>query len=99
METWTASFGLEQHRVQKVRPFHLLITQRLKLITLFSAVFWTGASFSLNGKDKKRSLLEAEPRLHDVRGRIRSMGTMAATIQPFWCAIHSGRCLGGAGLA
>jgi hexosaminidase len=47
-------------------------------------VFWTGASFNLNGKDTKRDLLEAEPRMHDVRGRIRAMGVLATPLQPFW---------------
>ncbi|UZJ56163.1 hypothetical protein CBS101457_005483 [Exobasidium rhododendri] len=62
-------------------------------------VFWTGADFTANGKQEKRSLLQAENRLHEMRGRVRAMGVLTSPIQPLWCALRPGSCMGGAGLA
>lgn len=55
-------------------------------------VFWTGPEYTANGEKHKRSVADALPRLHEARGRLRSMGVLASPLQPQWCALRPGAC-------
>ncbi|KAF8512648.1 beta-hexosaminidase [Hysterangium stoloniferum] len=51
-------------------------------------VFWTGAVAS----GRPRDVVEALPRLHDLRYRMVQRGIDAINLQPMWCALRSGEC-------
>ncbi|KAL1406042.1 Glucosamine-6-phosphate isomerase (Glucosamine-6-phosphate deaminase) (GNPDA) (GlcN6P deaminase) [Vanrija albida] len=52
-------------------------------------LFWSGPG--ANGYP--RSVLEALPRMHDIRYRILDRGVRAAPLQPEWCALRPGVCI------
>lgn len=104
--TWTVFSGLEPCLEQKVSgqvgrvKERALLMNRVSSLSLFlSLVFWTGMDFSESGKDQQRTALQAEPRLHEMRARIRAMGILTSPLQPLWCALRPGSCMGGDGLA
>lgn len=60
--------------------------------TNLALVFWTGADFTENKQNRKRSVVDALPRLLESRDRLRLMGIRASPLQPQWCAFHPGQC-------
>ena len=52
-------------------------------------VFWTGANLP-NGP--ARNVLNAMPRLHDLRFRMVQRGIKAIPLQPQWCVLRDGAC-------
>lgn len=55
----------------------------------YQQVFWTGANLS---DGTARNILNALPRLHDLRFRMVQRGIRAIALQPQWCAIRDGAC-------
>ncbi|MBW0572005.1 hypothetical protein O181_111720, partial [Austropuccinia psidii MF-1] len=48
-------------------------------------VYWTG-------NNRPRSVVEALPRMHDMRYRLVQRGVRATPLQPHWCAVNPGKC-------